>query len=130
MEHERKPYLFLSHASSDGDLAQALVELLRDGADVTSGQVVCTSLDGRGLDLGSGVADSVREKLTGAAVVVLVITPQYESRPYCLCELGGAWATGARLFPVVAGDVDPAAFEHVLKDVKAGRLRDSATLDD
>lgn len=126
----RPPHLFISHASSDESLAGAVANLLRLGTDLASDQVVCTSLDGLGLEPGAGVSASLRASLAEATLVVALISKMYEARPYCLCELGGAWATGVRLVPLTVGSVDPTSFQHVLKDVVAKPLDDSAALDD
>ena len=126
-----RPYIFLSHAHADKPVADALVSLLSEGANVTSDRILCTSLDGRGLDTGTeSIAAVVREELVRASLVITLVSEMYLVRPYCLCELGGAWASKRRLFPTTLGKAASAELSGILTDSLARPLRETSTLDE
>lgn len=60
----------------------------------------------------SGVdfVDYMREELTGAQLVLQLITPSFFESAFCLCELGAQWGMGLPCFPLV---VPPVVYTHL-----------------
>ena len=69
--------IFISHATADRDLVNALVDLLQTGIGIPHDKIFCTSLKGHGIPEGENFADFIRAKLQGAGHVIMVITPSY-----------------------------------------------------
>lgn len=121
--------IFISHARLDAELARALHELLRLGADVSSQEIFCSSVDGTGIPLGRDFAAHIREQMTDAALVVQLITPAYMESAFCLCELGAQWALAREGFPIVVPPASGANVQAVLRSVQVGRIDHGPDLD-
>ena len=67
--------VFISHSSKDADLAFALIELLKAGLALQSGQIRCSSVDGYRLPVGVNTEAKLREEVNAAKVVIGLITP-------------------------------------------------------
>jgi len=114
--------LFVSHAHSDREIAVALVKAI-EAAMVPRERILCTSHPNRRYrePKGADVVKHLREHLTQSACVLGVLTPSSLKSPWCLFELGGAWALATRTYCLIAGDLQgdlPAA----LKGTEAARL--------
>ena len=121
--------LFLSHSHADRDLAMRLVELFLATSSLQPDDIFCSSLSGIGVPEGKNFVEYIRVALLQARLVVVVITPSYLGRPFCLCELGAAWALELSSFPLLAGDTTVGDLDGVLGQVQASRLDDPDALD-
>jgi len=98
------PAIFISHASADVILADGLFQLLQTGCNVPTGGIYCTSIDGSGIATGEQFVEHIKAGLLGADLVILLVTPMYFDRAFCVAEMGAAWGLGKEVFPlVVAG---------------------------
>lgn len=102
--------IFISHAVKDEALADALVDLLQTGMGVSPDQIFCSSLESLGIPSGLNFVDYIKDAIQSPKAVLALITPNYFSSQFCLCELGATWAMSHRLFPLL---VQPLTFEHV-----------------
>lgn len=121
--------VFISHATADKDLVDALVDLLQTGIGISHERIFCTSLEGHGIPEGEDFAGFIRDKLRGAGHVIMVITPSYYESVFCLCELGATWIQSGSAFPLVVPPLDFSDLKAVLGGVQAGRINDSPKLD-
>jgi hypothetical protein len=121
--------LFLSHSHADRDLAMQLVRLFLATSSLEADDIFCSSLSGTGIPEGRNFVEYIREALVQARLVVVVITPSYLGRPFCLCELGAAWALELSSFPLLAGGTTVGDLDGVLGQVQASRLDDPDALD-
>jgi hypothetical protein len=62
--------IFISHSSNDRDLAEALVDLLRGGLELSANRIRCSSVDGYRLPIGVNTESKLREEVNAAKVVV------------------------------------------------------------
>jgi hypothetical protein len=115
--------LFVSHASSDRDIAVALVKVI-EAAMVPRERLLCTSHpDPKYREpKGEDVVKYLRDHLTQSACVLGVLTPRSLKSPWCLFELGGAWALATRTYCVFAGLPSQEKLPAALKGTEAARL--------
>ena len=94
------PKVFISHASADREVADALKDLLQLGG-LSAGNIFYSSDRGTGIETGSDLRSRLRVELRDAAVVIELLTETFMQRAVCLMELGGAWALGKPTYPIV-----------------------------
>jgi hypothetical protein len=97
--------LFLSHSSSDSDLARSLVQLFQRAFGLPAGKIRCSSVDGYRLADGELTDETLRREVFDAKTFVGLITPASVRSQYVLFELGARWGSGRRLRPLLAGGV-------------------------
>lgn len=102
--------LFVSHAAKDKELADALVDLLETGTHIKSGDVFCSSLEGLGIPSGKDFITYIREQIQNPDCVILLLTPNYFSSSFCICEMGASWAMAHNMLPLL---VPPLKYEDV-----------------
>lgn len=95
--------LFISHASADVELAQAIVDAIRASAEIADECIRCTSLYPYRLCGGDSIVHTLREDITSAKVVIGILTPKSMESQWTLCELGAVWGRVKNLVPVIAG---------------------------
>jgi hypothetical protein len=121
--------LFVSHAHKDREIAEGIVDLI-ETALVREGRILCTSHrnPAYGYPEGIDVSEHLREHLSEASCVVALLTPYSLESPWCLFELGGAWARATKTYPLVAGGVAHADLPAALKGKFFGKLEDRQDL--
>jgi hypothetical protein len=68
------------------------------------------------------VVEALRDHLTQSSCVLGVLTPSSMNSPWCLFELGGAWARATRTYCLLAGGLSQQSLPAALKDTDAARL--------
>lgn len=121
--------IFISHATADKDIADALVDLLKTGADVRTAQIFCASLEGYGVPEGEDFVEYIRTQIESPVLVVAVISPAYYESAFCVCELGAAWAMQHSLFPVVVPPLTYGELQGVISKTQGGYIKEAAKLD-
>jgi hypothetical protein len=115
--------LFISHASADVDLADALADLLRLGTDLHSDRILCTSLEGMGIPTGTtDYLEFLRGQISDAGLVLPLFTPVFFDSEVCLIEIGAMWGLGQSTFPLIVPPVDFARVEKLLGKVQAAKI--------
>lgn len=104
---KRAKRIFVSHAHADKLLVDALVDLIGTGVGIPSEEVFCTALEGLGIPAGSNFLDYIKGEIQKPEVVLLLITDNYLKRPFCLAEMGAAWAMSHKIIPLVGGMIGP-----------------------
>lgn len=102
--------IFLSHAAADLKLVEAFETFLCKALNITSENIFCSSLEGQGVTKGTSFVDGIKDKAVQAKAVVALVSPAYMESPFCLAELGAAWALNTHRFPVV---VPPTTFDAI-----------------
>ena len=115
--------LFVSHAHKDKDIAIALVDAV-EAAMVPKAGILCTSHTKREYQEpeNEDVSEHLRVHLTDSPCVLGVLTPNSVKSPWCLFELGGAWALASRTFPLLAGGLSKESLPAALKGYDAAQL--------
>jgi len=123
--------LFISHASADKKLADALADLLRLGTDLPSGRIICTSLEGMGIPTGTmNYLEFLRSQISDAGLVLPLFTPAFFDSEVCLIEIGAMWGLEQSAFPLIVPPVDFARVEKLLGKVQAARIDKEQGLSD
>lgn len=100
------PRFFLSHASTDKALAERLSSLLQTGCNLRGTDIFCSSIEGQGAVTGALFPEQIRTALREAEFVILLVTPMWWDRPFCIAEAGGAWIReDVKIFPLVVEGV-------------------------
>lgn len=95
------PTVFVSHAEADKPVTDALFDLLQTGCDLRRESIVCTSVEGAGIQTGNDFVDWIEDHLRKANIVVLVLSPNYYASRFCVAEMGAAWALEKDVFPLM-----------------------------
>ncbi len=85
-----------------------MVNLLVDGIGVPHDEIFCSSLKGYGIPIGKNFVDWVKAEIEGPKLVILLLTPNYFTSSFCLCEMGAAWVKSHEIFPIL---VAPLTYE-------------------
>lgn len=121
--------LFISHASADKALADALADLLRLGTGLSHDRILCTSLDGMGIPIGTDdYMGYLNGQLVDAAMVLPLFTPAFFDSEVCLVEIGAMWGLHLAKFPLIFPPVDYARVERVLGKVQAASIKNLSAL--
>ncbi len=115
--------LFVSHAHSDKEIAMALVDVI-EAAMVPEARILCTSHDKpeyREPD-NVDISQALRDHLVQSSCVLAILTPNSLKSPWCLFELGGAWARATQTYPLLAGRLSKDDLPAALKGNAASHL--------
>jgi hypothetical protein len=116
--------LFVSHAHTDKLIATALVEVIEAALAAPERAILCTSHDNPKYrePANVDVSEYLREHLAKSSCVLGVLTPNSVKSPWCLFELGGAWALATQTYPLVAGGLSKERLPASLKGKDAAEL--------
>jgi hypothetical protein len=121
--------LFISHASNDAPLVDAIVQLIEGGVGIRSDQIFCTSLEELGIPPGVDFKAYIKEKLGEARTVIAVVSPQYYNSAFCMCELGATWALAKNFVPLLVPPIDYHDLRGSLFGTQALAITESEKLD-
>jgi hypothetical protein len=125
------PGIFVSHASADRVLVDPLVEtIVRLGCEVPKKEIFYSSGEDTGIPSGSNLNEYLRSKLEKVSIVIAIVSPAFQNRPYCVAELGAAWSVVGKLFPIAIPGMEHSDMQGVLSGMIVRRLDDSAALDE
>lgn len=121
--------VFISHASADKEIADALADLIRLGTGLSHERILCTSLEGMGIPVGTtDYLEYLRAQLSDAGLVLPLLTPAFFDSEVCLIEIGAMWGLQMPAFPLLVPPVDYARVERLLGKFQGARINQSAGL--
>lgn len=120
--------IFISHAVKDKTLADALVDLLQVGMNISSHKIFCSSLEGLGIPQGENFVDYIKGQIQEPQIVIALISPNYFASQFCMCELGAAWAMSHRLLPLLVPPLKYDDVKGVLTGIQLISLTDADRL--
>ncbi|HUU17854.1 MAG TPA: TIR domain-containing protein [Sedimentisphaerales bacterium] len=130
MQIENKT-IFLSHALKDKVLADKLADLLTNGCAVDPNNILCTSLEGKGIPAGTpNFIEYLREQIREPRLVILLLSENYFASLFCLCELGAVWGMGLSCFPLVVPPTNRSKLRATLAVTQAGDITSQSYLDE
>jgi hypothetical protein len=125
------PGIFVSHASADKSLVDQFVDyVLRLGCEVPSDLIFYSSGEDTGVPSGQTLNDYIRAKLDTVSLVIAIVSPAFQARPFCAAELGAAWSRTGQLFPIAVPGLGRADMDGVLTGLVVRELNDPAALDE
>ncbi|MDD3380312.1 MAG: toll/interleukin-1 receptor domain-containing protein [Rugosibacter sp.] len=131
MNHEiKKPKLFISHATTDGEFANAvkaeIEKVFANGVDV-----FCTSSPGA-IPVGNDWLSDIESKLGSAQAVIAIVTPVSIERPWLWFEIGATWSSGragnCKIYPLCVAEIDLSSLPAPLNRLQALSLGKAADL--
>ncbi len=122
--------LFISHASVDELVVKEFVELLESGIGISPKNIFCTSIKGQGIRPGLDFKSSIRENLDDATTVIALISENFYSSPFCMCELGGTWLQSKDFIPILVPPLQYRDLKAVLEGLQALRINSPEDLDE
>lgn len=96
------PRIFISHRHKDEPIAAAFVALLEQTFHIDRTDIRCTSVQPYNLTPGERTSERLRTDLSGAELVIGILSPDTTESNYVLCELGASWGRDVATFPVLA----------------------------
>lgn len=121
--------IFVSHAAKDKVLADALIDLMETGTQVSSDDVFCSSLEGLGVPSGKDFINYIKDQVQHPDVVIFLLTPNYFASQFCLAELGASWALSHAALPLLVPPLTYADVKGVLLTTQVDRLDNENDLD-
>jgi hypothetical protein len=100
--------IFISHSSKDADLAEAIINLLRNALNIPDWKIRCTSVDGYRHPIGTPTDERLRLEVREARVFIGLITSASIQSAYVMFELGARWGAHLHLAPLLASSADTA----------------------
>jgi hypothetical protein len=121
-EHKiSKPTLFISHASSDGEFANAIKQEI-EKVFANGVSVYCTSSPGS-IGAGSDWLADIEHKLSVAQAVIAIVTPVSIERPWLWFEVGATWSKGrsglCKIYPLCVAEINPSDLPSPLDRLQA-----------
>ena len=113
--------IFVSHSSSDQEIAAAFVDLLRAALPLSAKDIRCTSVDGYRLPGGATSDAQLRQEVFECTSFVALLSPTSIKSVYVLFELGARWGANRHLAPIMVAGLDPSFLKAPLNAIHAAR---------
>jgi hypothetical protein len=120
--------IFISHSSTDRELAALLVDLLRSSLDLPAEAIRCTSVEGHRLAGGAATDSALRKDIRDCEVFIGLISATSVESAYVLFELGARWGAERHLLPLLAPTAEAAILRGPLLGLNALRCSSAADL--
>lgn len=126
----QKPTLFISHASSDGEFANAVKQEI-EKVFANGVNVFCTSSPGT-IPVGVDWLSDIEQKLAVTQAVIAIVTPVSIERPWLWFEIGATWSKGrsgdCRIYPLCAPEIELSQLPSPLDRLQALSMGKAADL--
>lgn len=119
--------LFISHAAKDKALVDALFHLIENGTTLQPSEIISLSLEAQVIPAGKDFITYVESQIQSPDLVIALLTPNYFSSRFCLCELGACWAIARNVIPLLVPPLTP---QHVKEIIPAAKIRKIDSTDD
>lgn len=128
--HEiKKPTLFISHATSDREFAEAVKQEI-DKVFANGINIFSTSSPGA-IPAGNDWLNDIENRLNSAQAIIAIVTPVSIERPWLWFEIGATWLNGrkgdCRIYPLCAQEISLSELPEPLSRLQAlslGRATD------
>ncbi|MFJ2862969.1 TIR domain-containing protein [Kitasatospora sp. NPDC087314] len=120
--------IFISHATHDKILADELRRLLLLGG-VPNDQIFYSSQRSTGIPSGESIPARLRSTLLKSTLVIELVSRNFLARPYCLMEMGAAWALEKDTYPVVVPPLSLGEAIQAVGDIRMAFLGDESDVD-
>lgn len=101
--------IFISHSSADAPAVNLFVsEVLQQALGFSADEYFYSSAPGTGLRTGTDIDDTILDKIDKSDLIIYFLSQRFMETPYCLCEMGAAWALGKPIFPIIIPDLKKA----------------------
>ena len=97
-----KPTIFISHRSTDKEIADMLVDFFSN-TGIPHSSVFCSSLPGNDVD--EKISEEVKAALKSSAVNIAILSCDYYKSVYCLNEAGVLWFLDVPVIPIALPEI-------------------------
>ena len=94
--------VFISHSSSDAEIAWRLINLVRSSMKLAARLIRCTSVDGYRLPAGISIDERLRQEIHCSKAFIAIISPNSVHSAYVMFELGVRWGAEKPMIPLLA----------------------------
>ena len=120
--HEiKKPTLFISHATSDGEFAEAVRQEI-DKVFANGINIFSTSSPGA-IPAGNDWLSDIENRLNTAQAIIAIVTPVSIERPWLWFEIGATWLNGrkgdCKIYPLCASEINLSELPEPLSRLQA-----------
>ena len=120
--HEiKKPTIFISHAASDGEFAEAVKQEI-DKVFANGINIFSTSSPGA-IPAGTDWLSDIENRLNTAQAVIAIVTPVSIERPWLWFEVGATWLNGrkgdCKIYPLCAPEIELSELPEPLSRLQA-----------
>ncbi len=91
---------FISHSSSDSRIGELLLDALIE-MGISQEEVFYSSNFHTGVELGKNFPSEVKKNLNNSELIIFIITKNFYRSPYCMNEMGAAWAFNKSFIPIL-----------------------------
>ena len=102
-ETEMNPVIFISHRSTDKEVADMLVGFL-SATGISRYKIFCSSLPGN--DINEKISDEVKTALKNSSVNIAILSYDYYQSAYCLNEAGVLWYNDVPVIPIALPEIN------------------------
>lgn len=89
----KKTGIFISHATANEPITGDFVSMiLEQGIGISPKDIFFSSSSDQGVPTGHNFIGHIKQRVQKCAVLIAWITDDFLKSPFCLCELGAAWA--------------------------------------
>lgn len=121
---------FVSHASADKEMVGSFVDkILVLGTGIPKECVAYTSDAGLGVPPGDNIPQYIKNNISSADLVLLMISENYRKSEVCMNEMGAAWALEKKMVQILLPNVTFDKLGWLLSLDKALKITDSDCLD-
>lgn len=122
--------IFISHSSIDKPIIDKFIDLILDnGLSIDIGKIFCTSTEGAKIKSGQIWRESIKENLTNAKVVILIITSNYKESEVCLYEMGASWVLHDTVLPIIIAPISNTSAGIIIDIRQIENLKEETSLD-
>lgn len=130
VEGEKKPLVFVSHASKDKAILKLFVDnILKKGLNLKDENIVLTSYEATGVVPGDNIPEYIKKNIGDASIVLAMISKNYKKSEVCLNEVGAAWALGKTPVQIMLPNTNIESLGWLIHLDKAARIDDRDSLD-
>lgn len=120
--------IFISHSSSDVEVAKLIIEIVRKAFNISSGKIRCTSVPGYKLKAGANTYNQLKKESFAAKVFIGLITKESINSTYVLFELGARWGVDLPLIPLICDKAGTSILNGPIKNINALSAIDSSDM--
>ncbi|MCC6583162.1 MAG: toll/interleukin-1 receptor domain-containing protein [Chitinophagales bacterium] len=120
--------IFISHSSSDIDIAKLLIEIIRKAFNTPSEKIRCTSVPGYKLKAGTNTDEQIKKEIFSSKAFIGLITKDSINSTYVLFELGARWGIDLPLIPLICDKLGVDLLNGPIKNINALSALDSSDM--
>lgn len=122
--------VFVSHAIKDKAIIDWFVDDLLVGVlNIKTNDIFCISTEGMKIKSGEDWRNQIRENIISAEIIFLIITPHFKQSEVCLNEMGAAWVSSGKVFPLITEPINFRTVGVIQESNQIEKLLEETSLD-